>query len=129
MKRRTAIAALPLGILGLTAAAKGITGNLTSIQIYPHQPQDENAPPDVTINTIAEWMRHYPDWQHALIKRVDELENCDLWDLKERAITIMDSEDYPQATRKRVERALTIGNNVAALEAVVLEAERKGGEV
>ena len=93
------------------------------IRMNPEQPQDRNAPPDVTINTIAEWMRHYPEWQHALIKRVNELESYDLWELKERAVTITDSPNiYSAATRRRVDLALD-GDDVAVLQSTVLEAE------
>lgn len=95
------------------------------IEIHPRQPQDKNSPPDVSINTIAEWMRHYPKWHDALIQRVRELQACDLWALKNRAVTIEDSDKYTPAARERVRNALDAGTYIAELEAAVLEAERE----
>lgn len=99
--------------------------NYGAVETNPAQPQDRNAPPDVSINTIAEWMRHYPKWRNALVQRISELEGCDLWALKFRASVIEDSDRYPPAARERVKEALSEAQYIADLEAAVLEAERE----
>jgi len=96
--------------------------------IYVIHEQDRNDPPDVSIETIAEHMAHFPEWETALLTRRASFGERDPFDIKNRVVGITDDpERYTDAARKSISAAYE-SNDLDALTAAVIEAETAAGE-
>jgi len=97
--------------------------------IYWKEPKRGNTPESVDFGSIVDHMAHDPEWERALLEARAIIGSRDPFDTKNRACRIIDDNDtYSKFTRDQVDE-LYNGDDLDALTAAVIEAEKAAGKL